>query len=190
MSDKTNNNKWLTIPNIFSILRIMAVPVLIYIAYSGHPNLFIILAAIALSTDAIDGYLARKLNQITTLGTTLDSVGDMVMYFTMPFCGWLLWPEMIMENIWYIVVLMIAFIVPMIAGLFKFGRMPSYHTWLAKSSTIYISIATIIWFATKNILLFKIAVLIQILVMIEYIAITIRLKKWRGNIASYWHVDK
>lgn len=184
------NNKWLTIPNIFSILRIVSVPILIYISIIDRSNLFLILAAFSLSTDAIDGYLARKLNQVTTLGTTLDSVGDMLMYFTMPLCGWLLWPEMIMKEIVYIIFVMLAFIVPTLAGLIKFGRMPSYHTYLAKSSTIFISIATLIWFITKWSLLFKIAVIIQVCVMIEYIAITIKLKKWRGNIPSYWHLEK
>ena len=183
-------SKWLTIPNIFSILRIISVPFLIYIASIGRGNLFLILAAISLSTDAIDGYVARKLNQVTTLGTTLDSIGDMMMYFTMPLCGWLLWPEMVMNEIGYIAVLMISFIVPMIAGALKFGRMPSYHTWLAKTSTMFISIATMVWFIWQYPVLFRAAVVIQILVMTEYIAITIRLKKWRGNIPSFWHIDK
>lgn len=189
MTGETKKSKWLTIPNLFSLARIASVPILIYLALIDRPNLFIILAIISLSTDAIDGYFARKLNQITKLGTTLDSVGDMMMYFTMPLCGWILWPEMIMQEIIYIIFVMIAFFVPMIAGILKFGRMPSYHTWLAKTSTMFISIATMIWFIWEYPLLFRIAVLIQLLVMLEYIAITIRLKTWRGNIPSFWHID-
>lgn len=182
-------NRLFTLPNIFSLLRIIMVPILIYLAAIDKSNLFLILAILTLSTDAIDGYLARKLNQITNLGTTLDSIGDMMMYFTMPFCGWLLWPDMIMEEIIYIILVMVAFFVPMIAGFLKFGRMPSYHTWLAKSSTMFISIATLIWFIWKFPILFRFAVIIQIMVMIEYVAITIRLKEWRGNIPSFWHLD-
>ncbi len=182
-------NKLFTLPNIFSMIRIVMVPILLYAAYTNQPNLFLVLAVFALSTDAIDGYLARKLNQITKLGTTLDSVGDMVMYITIPFCGWLLWPELIMKEIIYIIIVMIAFVVPMIAGFIKFGRMPSYHTWLAKISTTFISVATIIWFITEMAILFRIAVFIQVCVLIEYIAITLRLKEWRGNIPSYWHLD-
>lgn len=183
-------SKYFSLPNLFSIARIIAVPILICFAYSDYANLFLIGAIIALSTDFIDGYLARKLDQITKLGTTLDSIGDMMMYFTMPFCGWLLWPDMIMREITYIFFVMLAFIVPMIAGMIKFGRMPSYHTWLAKSSTMFISIATMIWFIWEYPILFRIAVVIQILVMIEYIAITLRLKVWQGNIPSYWHIEQ
>ena len=186
----SNNTKiqWLTIPNFFSYLRIASVPFLFYIAWKGYPNLFLIVLAIALSTDAIDGYLARKLNQITTLGTTLDSVGDTAMYLTIPPCAWLLWPELIKQDYIYIVIAISAFIIPMIGGFIKFGRMPSYHTWLAKITTILLSITVLIWFAIEIVWPFKISVFIQVIVMIEYIAITIRLKKWRGNIPSYWHV--
>ena len=181
------NNKWLTIPNIFSLSRIFSVPFLIYLAYKGHENPFLILLVLALSTDAIDGYLARKLNQITKLGTTLDSVGDMAMYFTVPIGAWLLWPDIIKERYIYIIIAMLTFIIPILYALIKFGWMPSYHTYLAKFSTINLSITCLIWFATKIFWPFQIAVLIQILVMTEYLAITIYLKKWRGNIPSYWH---
>lgn len=190
MEGPSIKSSWLTIPNLFSFFRIGSVPVLFYFALNGKGDLFLLLAAISLSTDAIDGYVARKLNQVTNLGTTLDSVGDMMMYFTMPLCGWLLWPEMVMKEIIYIILMMIAFFVPMIAGMLKFGRMPSYHTWLAKSSTVFISVATMIWFIWEYPILFRLAVVIQILVMIEYIAITIRLKNWRGNIPSFWHIEQ
>lgn len=187
MTTDTIKTKWLTVPNFFSYLRIAAVPFLFYIAFKGHPNLFLIVLALALSTDALDGYFARKLNQITTLGTTLDSVGDTAMYLTIPPCAWLLWPDLIKQDFAYIIIVLLAFIIPMVAGFIKFGRMPSYHTWLAKSTTILLSFTVLIWFATEIVWPFKISVYIQIVVMIEYLAITVFLKKWRGNIPTYWH---
>jgi CDP-diacylglycerol--glycerol-3-phosphate 3-phosphatidyltransferase len=187
MTTDTTKTKWLTVPNFFSYLRIASVPFLFYIAFKGHPNLFLIVLALALSTDALDGYFARKLNQITTLGTTLDSVGDTAMYLTIPPCAWLLWPDLIKQDFVYIIIVLLAFIIPMIAGFIKFGRMPSYHTWLAKITTILLSFTVLIWFATEIVWPFKISVYFQIVVMIEYLAITVYLKKWRGNIPSYWH---
>ncbi len=187
MVDSISKTKWLTVPNFFSYLRIASVPFLFYIAFKGHPNLFLIVLALALFTDALDGYFARKLNQITTLGTTLDSVGDTAMYLTIPPCAWLLWPDLIKQDFAYIIIVLLAFIIPMIAGFIKFGRMPSYHTWLAKITTILLSFTVLIWFATNIAWPFKISVFIQILVMVEYLAITVHLKKWRGNIPSYWH---
>jgi len=188
MNDKTFKDKWLTIPNILSLLRIFSVPVLLYLAYKEYPNIFLIILALSLSTDALDGYFARKLNQMTVLGTTLDSIADTAMYLTITVSAWLLWPELIKKDYVYIVIVVTAFVIPMIAGFIKFGRMPSYHTWLAKITTILLSITALFWFITQIVWPFKVAVIFQVLVMIEYIAITLHLKIWRGNIPSYLHV--
>ena len=72
----------MTIPNQLTLLRLLLIPVFIvvfYLPYS-HSNLFacviFILAAI---TDILDGYYARKLNQISSLGVFLDPVADKLM---------------------------------------------------------------------------------------------------------------
>ena len=72
----------MTIPNQLTLLRLLLIPVFIgvfYLPYS-HSNLFacaiFILAAI---TDILDGYFARKLNQISSLGVFLDPVADKLM---------------------------------------------------------------------------------------------------------------
>jgi hypothetical protein len=65
--------------------------------------------------------------------------------------------------------------------------MPSYHTWLAKLTTVLLSFTALIWFATEIVWPFKISVFIQVIVMMEYLAITVHLNKWRGNIPTYWH---
>jgi CDP-diacylglycerol--glycerol-3-phosphate 3-phosphatidyltransferase len=187
MANNIMKTKWLTIPNIFSYIRICSVPFLFYLAWKDYPNLFLIVLAFALSTDALDGYFARKLNQITTLGTTLDSIGDMAMYMTIPPCAWLLWPELIRQDIIYIIIAILAFVIPIVGGFIKFGRMPSYHTWLAKLTTVLLSFTALIWFATEIVWPFKISVFIQVIVMMEYLAITVHLNKWRGNIPTYWH---
>ena len=72
----------MTIPNQLTLLRILLIPVFIVIfylpfAYSNYLACVIfILAAI---TDILDGYFARKLNQISSLGVFLDPVADKLM---------------------------------------------------------------------------------------------------------------
>ena len=187
MTDHTEKNNWFTVPNMISIFRIASVPVLLTLAWYQVPVAFLILFAIALATDALDGYFARKLNQITELGTKLDTWGDTAMYFTAPICGYWLWPDLINEDLITILIFWIAFIIPIIFAIFKFGRMPSYHTIMAKVNTILLSFAVLIWFIFGFPWLFRFAVFIELLIMFEYIAITIYLKEWRGNIPSYWH---
>ncbi len=74
--------RW-TIPNILTVFRLIAAPavacVFIVLArpYADWAALFLfILAAV---TDWIDGYLARKLNQQSKIGTMLDPIADKAM---------------------------------------------------------------------------------------------------------------
>ncbi len=187
MTSNIKKTDWLTVPNIISLLRIASVPVLLTLAWYQFPITFLILFAIALATDALDGYLARKLNQITELGTKLDTWGDTAMYFSAPICGYWLWPDLVSRDFLTILIFWIAFIIPIIAAVLKFGRMPSYHTILAKINTILLSFAVLIWFVFGFPWLFRFAVSLELLIMVEYLAITIYLKEWKGNIPSYWH---
>ena len=71
---------WFTIPNILSYLRILMIPLYVYLYLQANSVREYYLAAgvLVLSgmTDALDGWLARKLNQITNLGKALDPFAD------------------------------------------------------------------------------------------------------------------
>lgn len=70
------------IPNILTVLRIMAIPVFVVIFYlpwsEAHFWATFIFCAAAL-TDWLDGYLARKLEQTSAFGAFLDPVADKLM---------------------------------------------------------------------------------------------------------------
>ena len=62
----------------FSFYRIFAAPFLLILMWFDERLLFTWLLLISYSTDAIDGYLARKLNITSPRGSQLDSLGDQV----------------------------------------------------------------------------------------------------------------
>ncbi len=64
------------IANQITILRIFLIPVFIIFLGYNKPLYALIVFVIAGVTDALDGFLARKLNQITTLGKILDPIAD------------------------------------------------------------------------------------------------------------------
>lgn len=71
--------KFLSMPNILTIARIFVTPLLvIYLLTSGEDEALIgaLLFLGASLTDALDGYLARKRRQVTTLGKLLDPIAD------------------------------------------------------------------------------------------------------------------
>ncbi len=71
------------LPNLLTWLRILAIPLVVVLFLFGgrHPGgiaypLAGVLFALAAITDSLDGYLARRLGQITRLGAFLDPVAD------------------------------------------------------------------------------------------------------------------
>jgi len=69
----------LNVPNVLTILRILLVPVLVVALLDNTPNgdvLAAIVFCVASLTDAIDGYIARSRQAITTFGKLMDPVAD------------------------------------------------------------------------------------------------------------------
>ena len=72
----------MTIPNQLTLLRILLIPVFILVFYLPYENSNVFACGIfilAAVTDILDGYYARKLNQISSLGVFLDPVADKLM---------------------------------------------------------------------------------------------------------------
>jgi CDP-diacylglycerol--glycerol-3-phosphate 3-phosphatidyltransferase len=69
----------LNLPNVLTLLRILLVPVLVVALLDGTANgdlLAAIVFGLASATDAMDGYLARSRNAITTFGKLMDPIAD------------------------------------------------------------------------------------------------------------------
>ena len=69
----------LNVPNVLTVVRILLVPVLVVALLEktgGGDLLAAIVFAVASLTDAIDGYLARARNSITTFGKLMDPIAD------------------------------------------------------------------------------------------------------------------
>ena len=72
----------MNLPNLLSLIRIILTPLFIILLFSDVPNakfFALLVFAIAAITDAYDGYLARKYNQITPEGKFLDPLADKIL---------------------------------------------------------------------------------------------------------------
>jgi len=66
----------MNIPNILTLLRILLVPIIVIFLMQGAFLKALIVLAVSGLTDALDGFLARILNQQTVLGAYLDPIAD------------------------------------------------------------------------------------------------------------------
>jgi len=74
-----------TIPNILTLVRLIAVPVFLIASFRGHYTLAFGLFVGAVATDFLDGMIARRFNQRSRLGAVLDPAADK----TIMVCGYL-----------------------------------------------------------------------------------------------------
>ena len=70
-----------TLPNLLSLLRLALVPVFLVLIITGHSISAFLVLALASFTDWLDGYLARRLNQVTRIGALLDPAADRLYIF-------------------------------------------------------------------------------------------------------------
>jgi cardiolipin synthase len=72
----------LTIPNLISLLRLLCLPLFLYLLFGrDHRAAAAWLLAGLGATDWIDGYIARHFHQVSTLGKILDPVADRLLFF-------------------------------------------------------------------------------------------------------------
>ena len=67
------------VPNVLTLLRILAVPVLVVALLDETPDGDVIAAAVfalAALTDGLDGYIARRREEVTTFGKLMDPLAD------------------------------------------------------------------------------------------------------------------
>jgi len=72
----------LTIPNLLTFLRMALIPVFASMLFYGHYKLALAFFVIAGVSDGIDGFLARRFEQESELGTIIDPIADKLLMTT------------------------------------------------------------------------------------------------------------
>ncbi len=81
------------IPNVLTVLRMLAVPPLVLLLLTGHYQLALVLVIAASLTDALDGWLARRFGWQSRFGGFADPLADKLLmvasYLTLTWLGYL-----------------------------------------------------------------------------------------------------
>ena len=182
----TVKHKSLNFPNLISSIRICMAPLLFYFAFNQMEVWFLSALLFLGLTDILDGFLARKLNQTSEIGSHLDSWGDFTVYSSMAICAWILWPDIVQHELVYFGMIVASFSIPVVIGLIKFRRLTSYHTWSVKIAVAVTFLGYILLFAEIAQWPFVLASLICVYAGIEEIMITLVLQHERADVRSLW----
>jgi CDP-diacylglycerol--glycerol-3-phosphate 3-phosphatidyltransferase len=186
--DERYKDSILTVPNVICIVRMIGSLALFALAVAGFRYWFVGLFLALSFSDWIDGRLARWLQQRSDFGARLDSAADAILYAAL--IGglvWLCWETIEHELIWLTVGLG-SYALTSGAGLWKFGRVPSYHTYAAKGTQWLALVAGVSLVLDWAVWPLRLATVAVTLTNLEATAITCVLNKWRADVLTLFHV--
>jgi len=163
------------------------VPVLLYFALSGQQGYFFATLVFSVLTDVLDGFVARRFNLTSELGSHLDSIGDFLIYSTITACAYLLWPQTLLDEIIYVLIIVLSFALPALVGLIKFHALTGYHTISVKVAVLFTLCGYVLLFAGVSPWPFRLASLLCCYAALEEITISLILKQERVDVLSLWH---
>ena len=184
MREKNPKSDIYNLPNLVSFIRILMAPVLFSLAISQQPMWFLVVLIFSGFTDVLDGFLARHLNQITELGSHLDSWGDFIIYSTISICAWILWPDIVQQHLVFLIIIIGCFTFPVLLGLIKFRSLTSYHTWSVKIAVAITIVAYLLLFSGLLDWPIKVAAVASLIAALEEISITLIIKHEHADVRS------
>lgn len=179
-----NSKRW---PNVVTGARIALMPAVLAAAVAGSKPGFVVLIAASLATDALDGYLARRLDAFSDFGRKLDSAADYLTMLTGIAGIALLWPEMVRREAPWIIAGLTAFFVVVVHGWMRLGRSPCYHTWGAKLGAAACALSLIPLLRGGPAWPFHSVIVFQILVGCEEMLIAFLVPEHVGEMPTAWH---
>lgn len=82
-TDEAGLDRIWTVPNVVTLVRLACIPLYVWLLFGAHrqTGAALLLAGLG-ATDWIDGYVARRFHQVSTLGKVLDPVADRILVVT------------------------------------------------------------------------------------------------------------
>ncbi len=126
----------MNVPNLLSLFRLALVPVFAVVFFQGGPNARYFAAgvyALAFFTDILDGWIARRFDQVTRLGRILDPLADKLMTFTVIIC--ITVADII--PLWAVIIFFLKELAMCLGALSMLGKIDDVipSNWLGKAST-------------------------------------------------------
>jgi phosphatidylserine synthase len=87
-------------------------------------------------SDVLDGYVARRLGQVSEMGSQLDSLADNILIPSAVLWLWMFRPEVFREHPTLLLIALTLYCASMILGLVKFRRFGNLHLYSSKVAAV------------------------------------------------------
>lgn len=181
---KLFSNVW-TIPNVLTIIRIILIPVFVVLFFKGEKIAALCVFCAASLTDMLDGYLARRLNQITDFGKLFDPLADKLMVLTAMVCQTFWGPLPLVA----VIIVALKELVMVLGGVFMLSKdVVVYSNYFGKAAQVgfiaslilsffherFVEGNVMLWGMTPDIILLWITVALAVVAMVIYATGAIR----------------
>jgi len=179
---------WRNIPNAISMARLCAAAILLATLILHRVDIFQWLFLACMLSDIADGLIARAFGLTSAFGARLDSLADVattavgtlgVLVFQQPF---------LTHHALGLLVIIGFYAVEVLASLWRYGRVSSFHTFLARIAALMggTFVMTLFFFGYHE-WLFELAVAAYILSLSEEMVLIYLLPRWRSDVRGvYW----
>jgi len=178
----------LNIPNILSLYRLFSFPFILIFVFLGHKNLFAFFICFNLITDFLDGWIARRFNQVTEIGEKIDGLADNGTYI-LAITGIIIfkWTYIQPFALTFFIFLGL-FAVSRLYFLFKFGKFHGFHALSGKvGGYIHGSFFMVLFVFGFYEWFYFIMIISGYIICTENLLITCFLKESRSNVKGlYW----
>lgn len=178
--------------NGITIYRLAASLLLLYLVLLKREDIFKWLLGLSFFTDAIDGFLARKYKVVSVVGARIDSIADDLTVLMAVIGVVVLKPEFIRQELNLIIVLLVLYLLQTIMALTRYGKISSFHTYLAKIAALFQGMFFVLLFFLPQwpMLLFYVASAMTILDLVEEIILVLLLPEWKTDVKGLYWIKK
>lgn len=170
------------VANAITLVRMVLMP--LSLAFLDRPMLFALLWLISGLSDALDGFVARKLGTQSEAGARLDWWADAVMFGVIVL---LYWRVIAVEQPWVTATILLIFAVRMAnlgIGYFRFRKIGAVHTIGNKIAGVAVFVAPALYLVTAHSAVLWIAVGLALLSALEETAILLGSRVYEPNAKS------
>jgi CDP-diacylglycerol--glycerol-3-phosphate 3-phosphatidyltransferase len=186
-SEQDTSSFW-TFPNVLCLARLMGSFLLLPIALADMPYWFVGVYLLLITSDLVDGPIARKFHQRSNTGAHLDSIADITLNACLLAGVAILCWKTLQHELLFVGLVIGSYLLSQAFGFWKFRRLLSYHTYTAKFSQWLAMLAAISLVLDWSVWPLRVACIAAIFGNLEAIAITAALKKWQTDVLSFFCV--